>query len=104
MTGLIWRAAGPSDAAGVAALFQQLERLAPVGLETEPAEVQARMSNPRLDLKADTLAGLDVTGRLLAYAEASDMGIGQGQLRIRVTSAVHPELAPASSPRRWTGC
>jgi mycothiol synthase len=92
MTRLSWRPAEPADAAAVAGLFQAVERSAPVGLETELAEVQARLSSSRLDLAADTLAGVDAAGALLAYAEAANMGIGQGQVRIRVTSAVHPEL------------
>jgi len=92
MTRLSWRPAGLADAAGVAGLFQAVEQSAPVGLETELAEVQARLSSPRLDLATDTLAGVDAAGRLLAYAEAAGMGIGQGEVRIRVTSAVHPEL------------
>jgi ribosomal protein S18 acetylase RimI-like enzyme len=92
MTRLSWRSADLADAAGLAALFQAVEQSAPVGLETELAEVQARLSSPRLDLAADTLAGVDAAGALLAYAEAAGMGIGQGQVRIRVTSAVHPEL------------
>jgi hypothetical protein len=92
MTRLSWRPADLSDAAGVAGLFQAVEQSAPVGLETELAEVQARLASPRLDLAADTLAGVDAAGRLLANAEAAGMGIGQGQVRIRVTSAVHPEL------------
>ncbi len=94
MTGLIWRPASQADALAVAALFQEIERLAPIGLETEPAEVQARLSRPQLDLATDTLAGLDRAGKLVAYAETADMGVGQGQLRIRVTSAVHPDLGP----------
>jgi mycothiol synthase len=92
MTGLMWRPAAAADAAGVADLFRVSEQRVPVGLETELAEVEARLSRPRLDLDADTLAGVDADGRLLAYAEAGDMGVGQGQARIRLTSAVHPDL------------
>jgi ribosomal protein S18 acetylase RimI-like enzyme len=92
MTRLSWRPAGLADAAHLAALFQAVEQTAPVGLETELAEVQARLSSPRLEPATDTLAGVDAAGALLAYAEAAGMGIGQGQVRIRVTSAVHPEL------------
>jgi mycothiol synthase len=94
MTELLWRSASLPDAPSVAALFGEIERLAPIGLETELAEVQARLSWPQLDLDTGTLAGFDAVGRLLAYAEAADMGIGQGQVRIRVTGAVHPELGP----------
>lgn len=92
MTGLSWRPAGVADAEAVAVLFEAVEQSAPVGLETELAEVRARLSSPRLELATDTLAGVDAAGALLAYVEAAGMGIGQGQLRIRVTSAVHPEL------------
>jgi|ERR1700722_7480400 phage tail tape-measure protein len=89
---LSWRPADLADAGGLAGLFQAVEESAPVGLETDLAEVEARLSSPRLELATDTLAGVDAAGALLAYAEAANMGIGQGQVRIRVTSAVHPEL------------
>ena len=93
----MWRPAGPADAPGVADLFRAIEQRAPLGLETELAEVEGRLSMPRLDRGADTLAGVDAAGQLLVYAEAADMGVGQGQARIRLTSAVHPGLAGAET-------
>jgi mycothiol synthase len=92
MGDVTWRAAQASDAAGLAALFQTIARTAPIGLETDTAEVASRLSGPRLDLEHDTLVGIDSTGALLAYAETADMGVGQGQFRIRVTSVTHPDL------------
>lgn len=64
-----------------------------MGLETEPAEVASRLSRPGLDLERDTLVRVDATGAALAYAEAADMGVGQGQFRVRLTNAVHPDFA-----------
>jgi mycothiol synthase len=92
MSDLAWRPAGHSDATGVAELFRLIELAAPLGLETELAEVEARMSRPGLDLRADTLVGTDPAGTLLAYAETADMGVGNGQARVRVTCAVLPGL------------
>lgn len=87
---LSWRAAGLADAGELAGLFTAIGLAAPIGLETEPAEVLARLSMPRLDLRADTLIGADAAGGLAAYAEAADMDVGAGQFRIRLTCAVHP--------------
>jgi mycothiol synthase len=81
-----------SDVAGLAELFQVIAQAAPVGLETEPAEIASRLSRPGLDLERDTLVGVDPTGAVLAYAETADMGVGQGRFRIRLTNAVHPGL------------
>jgi hypothetical protein len=86
-----WRAARPSDAEALAALFQTIERTAPIGLETEPAEIVSRLSRPGLDLGRDSLMMVDHTGAAWAYAETADMGVGQGQFRIRLTSAIHPD-------------
>jgi mycothiol synthase len=72
-------------------LFAAIELAAPIGLETEPGEIAARLSMPRLDLRADTLVGTDAMRGLIAYAEAADMGIGGGLFRIRLTCAVHPD-------------
>jgi ribosomal protein S18 acetylase RimI-like enzyme len=92
MDDVTWRAALPSDAAGLAELFQAIAHTVPVGLETEPAEVASRLSRPGLDLEQDTLVGVDATGAVLAYAETADMGVGQGRFRIRLTNAIHPDL------------
>src|SRR5487761_488373 len=92
MTGLRWRPAAVSDAASMVSLFRVIEQVAPIGLETGLAEVQGRVSRPQLNLDRDTLAGFDADGRLVAYAEAADMGVGHGQVRIRLTSALHPDL------------
>jgi ribosomal protein S18 acetylase RimI-like enzyme len=95
-----WRPAALTDIAGLAGLFQAIELEAPIGLETETAEIRARLTRPQLDLGADTLTGVDATGALLAYAEAADMGVGGGRFRVRLTCAVHPsadsDLLPAS--------
>jgi ribosomal protein S18 acetylase RimI-like enzyme len=85
-----WRAAGLADAADLAGLFTVIELAAPIGLETEPGEVAARLSLPQLDLAADTLLGTDAARGLVAYAEAAAMGTGGGQFRVRLTCAVHP--------------
>ena len=92
MSDVSWRAARTSDAARLAELFQVIARTAPTGLETEPAEVALRLSKPGLDLELDTLVGVDAAGAVLAYAEAADMGVGQGQFRVRLTNAAHPDL------------
>ena len=92
MDELNWRAASDPDATGLAVLFGEIARAAPVGLETSRDEVEARLSLPRLALGRDTLVGTDAAGRVLAYAEAADMGVGQGRFRVRLTSAVHPDL------------
>jgi ribosomal protein S18 acetylase RimI-like enzyme len=91
MSDVTWRAATTADAAAVADLFRAIARSVPVGLETELAEVQARLSAPRLDLPLDTLIGIDPTDTVVAYAEAADMGVGQDRMRIRLTNAVHPD-------------
>lgn len=90
---MTWRPAGLADAPDIAALFRRIELVAPLGLETELAEVEARMSRPGLCLGADTLAGVDPAGTISAYAETADMGVRQGQARVRVTCAVGPGLA-----------
>lgn len=85
-----WRAAGLADASDLARLFTAIELAAPIGLETEPGEILARLSMPRLDLQADTLIGVDAAGDPVAYADTADMGVGAGQFRIRLTCAVRP--------------
>lgn len=85
-----WRAAGLADASDLARLFTAIELAAPIGLETVPGEIVARLSMPRLDLQADTLIGVDAAGGPVAYAETADMGVGAGQFRIRLTCAVYP--------------
>jgi hypothetical protein len=103
MSDVTWRAARPADAANLAELFLAIARAAPIGLETDLAEVQSRLSRPRLDLKRDTLVGIDAAGNAVAYAETADMGVGQGQHRIRLTNALHPELGDeaARSTHDW---
>jgi mycothiol synthase len=91
--GLAWRSAALTDIAGLAGLFGAIELEAPIGLESQPGEIRARLTRPRLDLEADTLLGVDAAGTLLAYAEAADMGVGGGQFRVRLTCAVHPDAA-----------
>jgi mycothiol synthase len=86
-----WQAAGLADAVDLAGLFTAIELAAPIGLETEPGEVAARLSMPQVDLGTDTLTGTDAARGLIAYAEAADMGVGAGQFRIRLTCAVHPD-------------
>jgi mycothiol synthase len=93
MSNLTWRSATAGDAAHLAVLFEDIARTAPVGLETGLAEIQARLSRPGLNLDTDTLIGFDLAGDVRAYAEAADMGVGHGQLRIRVTSALYPGLS-----------
>lgn len=90
MNGLTWRGAVIADAAGLAELFGAAELAAPTGLETDLEEVRARLSMPKLALDRDTIIGTDAAGLPMAYAEAADMGIGQGMFRIRLTLAVHP--------------
>src|ERR1700677_357959 len=92
MSELAWRPAGPADAAGITDLFRAIELAAPLGLETEPAEVEARMSRPGLDLLADTVVAVDAADAIRVYAEAAEMGTGQGRVRIRLTCAVRPGL------------
>lgn len=83
----------------MAGLFRAIATRSPIGLESEPAEVASRLSRPGLDLQRDTLVGVDATGAVVAYAEAADMGVGQGQLRIRLTNAIHPDLGEATLHR-----
>ena len=90
MSEISWRAAGLADDGDLARLFTAIELAAPIGLETEPGEILARLSMPRLDLQADTLIGVDAAGGPVAYADAADMGVGAGQFRIRLTCALHP--------------
>jgi mycothiol synthase len=90
---LTWRPASVADTVDIAALFRRIELVAPLGLETDLAEVEARMSRPGLDLGADTLVGVDPAGTIAAYAETADMGVGQGQARVRLTCAMGPGLA-----------
>jgi mycothiol synthase len=90
-----WRAAGVADASDLARLFTAIELAAPIGLETEPGELLARLSMPRLDLQADTLIGVDAAGGAVAYADTADMGVGAGQFRIRLTCALHPGAGDA---------
>ncbi|MFB9238860.1 GNAT family N-acetyltransferase [Plantactinospora siamensis] len=97
MDDLTWRPARPSDAANLLELFQAINRTTPIGLETDLAEVESRLSRPGLDLERDTFVGVAATGAALGYAETADMGVGQGQLRIRLTHAPHPELADAAA-------
>jgi mycothiol synthase len=94
-----WRAARTSDTAGLADLFRAIANRSPIGLETEPAEIASRLSRPSLDLERDTLVGVDASGAVVAYAEAADMGVGQGQLRIRLTNAIHPDLGESTLHR-----
>jgi mycothiol synthase len=90
MGGLTWRTAIMADAASLAELFSATELATPTGLETDPEEILARLSMPRLILDRDAVIGTDASGMPMAYAEAADMGVGQGVFRIRLTAAVHP--------------
>jgi mycothiol synthase len=90
MSELVWRPASPADAARVRDLFSVIELTAPLGLETELAEVEARISRPGLDLRTDAVVAVDSADGIRVYAEAADMGTGQGRARIRLTCAVHP--------------
>src|SRR5437763_11531198 len=85
-----WRPATTADSDVLAALFREVTRVAPVGLEMSPPDVRARLTRPGLDLHVDTRAAVDPAGRLVGYAETADMGVGQGIARIRLTSAIHP--------------
>jgi mycothiol synthase len=87
-----WRTAELTDVDEIAGLFEAIEKTAPIGMETAAGEVQDRLSAPRLDLRADTLVGVDPAGALCGYAEAADMGVGAGQFRIRLTCALRPGL------------
>jgi mycothiol synthase len=91
-SGISWRAAELADADDLAGLFQAIELAAPIGLETEPGEIRARLSMPRLDPRADTMIGIDAAHGPVAYAEAADMGVGAGRFRMRLTCALHPEV------------
>lgn len=75
---------------GLAGLFELIGRTAPIGLETSAGEVRERLSAPRLELGTDTLIGVDADGAVRGYAEAADMGVGNGQFRIRLTCALPP--------------
>jgi mycothiol synthase len=88
----MWRPARPADAAGIADLFRAIELVAPLGLDTGLADIEARMSQPALDLDADTMVAVDAADAISVYAETADMGVGEGQARIRVTCAVRPGL------------
>lgn len=90
MTEISWRAASLADAADLAGLFTAIELAAPIGLETRPGEVTARLRLPQVDLGTDTLIGTESAHGLIAYAEATDMGTGAGQFRVRLTCAIHP--------------
>jgi ribosomal protein S18 acetylase RimI-like enzyme len=81
----------PADAEGLAGLFEAIDLAAPIGLETGPGEISARLSMPRLDLLTDTMIGVDAARGPVAYAEAADMGVGGGRFRIRLTCALHPD-------------
>lgn len=98
-----WRPATSADAPTVGVLFQTIAERAPAGLETILVEVESRLAAPRLDLARDTLVGAAADGDILAYAEAADMGVGQGQFRIRLTNAVHPSSGEhiAQHTHRW---
>jgi hypothetical protein len=54
MSDLAWRAATTGDAAHLAGLFWAIALTAPMGLETDLAEIQARLPRPGLDLNSDT--------------------------------------------------
>jgi ribosomal protein S18 acetylase RimI-like enzyme len=84
-------------------LFGEVARTSPIGLETELAEVQARLSMPRLDLSRDTMTAVDSEGEIVAYAEAADMGVGDGRMRIRLTNATAADFDDASAlrTRQW---
>jgi mycothiol synthase len=87
---VVWRSATTDDDGKLAALFTAVNRVAPIGLEMSPADVHARLTRPGLDLDADTQIAVDSAGKLVAYAEAADMGIGQGMARIRLTTVTQP--------------
>ncbi|WP_319460210.1 GNAT family N-acetyltransferase [Micromonospora sp. RTP1Z1] len=85
-----WRPAAPTDVDRLTALLATCEQADPVGLDVEPDQVRARLAMPGLDHARDTLVAEDAAGRLVAYAEVADMGLGPGALRIRLTSVVDP--------------
>jgi mycothiol synthase len=93
------RPAASSDAERLGALFRAAERHAPVGLETEPDQIRARLALPTLDLARDTRVLHDDAGALTAYAEVADMGVAGGTLRIRVTTVTRQGVADPVAPR-----
>jgi ribosomal protein S18 acetylase RimI-like enzyme len=99
MSDVTWRAATAEDAGGLAGLFGVVARTSPIGLETELAQVQARLSMPRLDLSRDTRLAVDSEGGVVAYVEAADMGVAEGRMRIRLTIAAHSDLDDGAARR-----
>jgi mycothiol synthase len=101
--GLTWRPAGTADAEGIANILAAVSRATPVGIDASVTDVRARLSRPRLDAERDTLLAVDAAGRPVAYAEAADMGVGQGTFRVRLTSAVRPDAAAGTDAAayRW---
>jgi mycothiol synthase len=92
MGDLMWRPARLADAAGIAGLFRAIELAAPLGMESGLADIEARLSQPAVDLRADTVVAVDAADAISVYAETADMGVGQGEARIRVTCAIRPGL------------
>lgn len=90
MDELTWRPAGTADAPDIADIFAAVAAATPIGLDATIADVETRLDQPRLDLEHDTRIAVDAAGRPVAYAEAADMGVGQGSFRVRLTSAVRP--------------
>jgi mycothiol synthase len=102
MSDLTWRPARPADTAALPALFAAAEHAAPVGRPTEPAEVQRWLASPGPGGDRHAMVGVDGTGRLLAYAQATDMGVADGVLRISLAAVVDPDPALGDEAGRRT--
>ncbi|MEU1587049.1 GNAT family N-acetyltransferase [Micromonospora sp. NPDC005710] len=88
-----WSRATAAEAAPLAALFRRIEAVAPVGLEQRAEDVRNRLATLGPDNAGRTRVGRDDTDTVAAYGEVADMGTADDVLRIRLTSAFHPEVA-----------
>ncbi|SDD02977.1 Acetyltransferase (GNAT) family protein [Sanguibacter gelidistatuariae] len=89
--GLTWRPLTPQDADALFALIGAIETFDAPPYRTSPGEVAEMLEGDWKDLDADTVAGIDATGELRAYATVEIRPGDVGTIRAFVAGGVHPQ-------------
>lgn len=89
--GLTWRPLTPQDADALFGLIAAIETFDRPPYRTAPSEVTEMLEGEWKDLDSDTIAGVDATGVMRAYATVEIRPGDTGTIRAFVGGGVHPE-------------
>lgn len=89
--GLTWRPLTMQDADALFGLIAAIESFDRPPYRTAPSEVAEMLEGEWKDLDADTIAGIDATGVMRAYATVEIRPGDTGTIRAFVGGGVHPE-------------